>query len=109
MPELPEVCPRCASYIFDANRGTDGLCFMCSEPGTVYDYPCAPGETCSHCGEPATHLYDISGGGFKPHQPVCDSCDPEEPRSWPGSDAEPSDPWDSQTNRDIAEHYRRNP
>lgn len=33
---------------------------------------------CDHCGEPATHT--LYNGDLKPQQPVCDACDPAEPR-----------------------------
>lgn len=35
-------------------------------------------EPCDHCGEPSTHL--AYNGDYKPTQPVCDGCEPEEPR-----------------------------
>lgn len=57
-------------------------------------------EGCAFCGEPSVMVHPHIGD-------ACQQCADRGDEGGCDSGAEPSDPWDSETNRMIAEHYRR--
>lgn len=61
-------CVRICSHQGACPCGTKP-CLDCDETGF---------RGCDHCGGPSTHL--LYAGPYEPTQPVCDECDPEEPR-----------------------------